>query len=385
MNGVRCDTCLFPSLAAELAKFGAYRRMYRSLRFMNASSIVNEYLGLEEATPLPFSLAHGVWPYGVKYAQNCTDVEPWHWSFNEHIHESVEIKNSILLPHPWLLLASLSPCKDGQRNSGNAGGSLLVGLPPSSTNDNILYESIRKKNIDAHAILVKPRGPGFKASMAFWGEKSIKPLVARSYRDLYQILGNYASICCPNFSSIIFFAAAIGLNVRLLRDVPLYGYESPIDEVWCNDWISSQKIGWAKIAALCSSPLEIRKESLDTLGIKYLLPPAQLADKILEQIARERLLGRRALRLIPGRTRLQAKLHDLLAIGRLSFPSLYKDGFRRVITDRILTKILASARAPVLARIKFPSIDDELAGRSPQEISRHAASLSIQAGFGASI
>lgn len=373
------------ALLVELEKFKRYQNMYRSMRFMDASIIVCDYLGLAKRAPLPFSLAHGVWPYGVKEAQNCTDVEPWHWSFNDLIHEAVKNKSSIQLPHPWLLLGTLWAGQERQKTSGNKEASILVGLPPSSTNDCILYESIQEKGINPQSILIKPRGPSLDASMAFWSKKGIKPLVARSYRDLYSILVEHGNIHCPNLSSVIFFSAAIDLRIQLLTDVPCYAYDQPSEETWNSSWISSQKTGWAKIVSLCSSMSEIKKESLDTLGAKYLLPPERLALKILEHISKEKVLGRCGLRQVCGRNHLQDRLHNFLAINGMSFPSLYKDGFRCLIKDRVLVNARKCNQGSSLACIRFPSIEEELSGCSSKIISRHAASRFIQAGFGASV
>jgi hypothetical protein len=372
-------------LSVVLNKYKRYQELYRSLRYMNAAGIVNEYLCLEDSTPLPFSLAHGIYPYGLQDAMNCTDIEPWHWSFNDFIHDAVENKNSILLPHPWLLLASLYEGQSHQEKSSNKNAPLLVGLPPSKVNDCILLDSVRQKDIVPGSILVKPRGPYLEASMAFWLENGIQPLVAQSYRELYVILMQHSSICCPSLSSIIYFASAIDLNVQLLTDVPYYVYDLPPEEVFVNDCISSLKAGWAKVVSLCSSMSEIKKESLDTLGAKYLLPPDLLALKILEHISKESSLECPGLRRIFGRSYFQERLHDFLAIRGMSFPSLYKDGFGCLIKNRALANLPGLNRRSSLACIRFPSIDDQLSDYSPQVISRHAASLVIQSGFGASV
>jgi hypothetical protein len=370
-------------LSIELKSYTRYRGMYRSMRFMGASDIVRAYLGLEERIPLPFSLAHGVWPYGVKSAQNCSDIEPWHWSFNDIVHEAINNKASVLLPHPWLLLAKLYSDQVNSKIALTEDRPLLVGLPPSKTNDRILLGAIQDKNISPHSILIKPRGLGLEASMAFWLENGIQPLVAHSYQDLHAILIQHSSICCPSFSSIIFFAASIGLDIQLLRDVPMYAYES-LPEAWNNDWIASQKTGWARVAALSASMSDIQKESLDTLGSCYMLSPDKLALKILEHVTRKVIPSFSPLRSISGRGALKSELHDFLAARGMSFPSLYITGFRRVIQNRILARVLNCSHEPLLGRIRFPSIDEELSGRSPQVISSHSPSRNIQAGFGAS-
>lgn len=359
-----------------------YKGMYRSMLRMDAAGIVLQYLSLDPHLPLPFSLAHGVWPYGIKEAQNSTDVEPLHWSFNDSIHNSVLLKKSLLLPHPWLLLARKEFCKNRLIKPIQNKRCLLIGLPPSAVNDELLYASIIRNRIDIDSILVKPRTFNLEASKFFWRDKGIEPLVAGSYSDLYLILSHYDSICCPNFSSVIFFAAAIGLRIRLLRDVPLYGYDGVPEESHGKDWISDQKAGWNKIAALCSSSAQIRDESLVVLGMKYMLPPAELATKIFDNLFKLRSSRFYALRPVAGRTNLQNKIHHFLSRNNLSFPSLYLRGFCQTFSTRILSEINMGPATLDLAFMRFPSIDEYLTGYSVEIISKHSSLSRFKAGNG---
>lgn len=348
---------------------------------MDAAGIVQEYLHLDPHLSLPFSLAHGVWPYGVKGAQNSTDVEPLHWSFNDLIHDTVFFKKSLLLPHPWLLLSSINSDRNRLIKARQANRCLLIGLPPSRVNDEALYASILRKHINIDSILIKPRGLNVEASKAFWKDKGIQPVLATSYRDLFVLLNRCEGIYCPSFSSIIFFAAAIGLRIHLLRDVPMYAYDLIPEETFSNEWIFDQKKCWARVASLSSSPAEIRGESLETLGHKYLLSPDELADTILKNLVGLRPSNFYALRLIPGRTSLQNKIHYFLSKNRLSFPALYSRGFSRAFSDRILSKIYRKSSLPDLGFMRFPSIDEDLSGCPVEVISRHKSSSKLMAGY----
>ena len=385
MNNFVVDTGIKSSIRSGLSKFSSFSYMYRSLSHMSASSIVKDYLLLDESTPLPFSIAHGVLPYGVSEAMNCTDVEPFHWSFNDSIHSSVKNKSSILLPHPWLLLDREDINRRVREDSDGKDISLLIGTVPSSTNDKILYDSITEKDIKPHYILVKPRGPALERSIAFWNEKGIKPLTARSYRELHEILVNFRNIILPNFSSIIFFAASFGLNIRLLNDVHSFYYDLCYYDIYTPERILEEKTAILNVLSLCASTPAIKKESLTTLGIQYFLPPNDLAAKILEFITTKNFSKIYGLRDITHRNKLQNKLHNFLAHKGLSFPSLYTDGFRGLIENKFLPIFEGAFGEKNIALYRYPCISEILEGNDPQVISRHARSTTIQAGFGASI
>lgn len=384
MNNFVVDTGIKSSIRSGLSKFSSFSYMYRSLLCMSASSIVKEYLLLDESTPLPFSIAHGVLPYGVNGAMNCSDVEPFHWSFNDSIHNSVKNKSSILLPHPWLLLDREDINRKVREDSDEKDISLLIGSVPSSTNDKILYDSITEKDIKPHYILVKPRGPDLERSIAFWNEKGIKPLTARSYRELYEILVNFRNIILPNFSSIIFFAASVGLNIRLLNNVHSFHYDSCYYDIYSPERRFEEKNAIIKILTLCASTPAIKEESLTTLGNQYFLPPNDLAAKMLQFIETNNYSKNYGFRDITRRNKLQNKLHNFLAQKGSSFPSLYTNGFRGLIQNKFLP-ILGAFGEKNIVLYRYPSISEILEGNDYQVISRHARSSTIQAGFGASM
>jgi len=385
MSNFVADTRIKSSILHEFEKFSSFAYMYRSLSIMSASSIVKEYLLLDESTPLPFSIAHGVLPYGVNDAMNSTDVEPFHWSFNDFIHNTVKNKPSILLPHPWLLLAGTDINREVHEDIDEKEISLLIGSVPSSTNDKILYDSITEKDLKPHYILVKPRGPGFERSIAFWNEKGVKTLTARSYRELYEILVNFRNIILPNFSTIIFFAASIGLNIRLLNDVHSFHYDLCFYDICSPELILQEKNAISRILTLCASTPAIKKESLTTLGIQYFLPPNDLAAKILEFITTTNFSKIYGLRDITHRNKLQNKLHNFLANKGVSFPSLYIDGFRGLIENKFLPLFGGAFGEKNIALYRYPCISEIFEGNYYQVISRHARSSTIQPGFGASI
>lgn len=385
MSDFVADTRIKLSILHELEKFSSFAYMYRSLSCMSASSIVKDYLLLDESTPLPFSIAHGVLPYSVNDAMNCTDVEPFHWSFNDSIHNSVKNKFSILLPHPWLLLDREDINRKVREDSDEKDISLLIGSVPSSTNDKILYDSITEKDIKPHYILVKPRGPDLERSIAFWNEKGIKPLTARSYRELYEILVNFRNIILPNFSSIIFFAASVGLNIRLLNDVHSFHYDLCYYDIYTPERILEEKAAVLNVLSLCASTPAIKKESLTTLGIQYFLSPNDLAAKMLEFIETNNYSKNYGLRDITRRNILQNKFHNFLAHKGLSFPSLYTNGFRGLIQNRFLPIFEGDFGEKNIALYRYPCISEMFEGKGYQLISRHSRSSTIQAGFGASI
>src|SRR5207253_1753467 len=102
--------------------------------------------------PIPLSLSHGVDCAQYRNALDVEAIEPLHWSHNRDIHETaLKVKPSVMAPHPWAIVTHGKKHEQGR-------GVLLIGPPPSPTNDENLYEIVKDQSSSDWTVLVKARG-----------------------------------------------------------------------------------------------------------------------------------------------------------------------------------------------------------------------------------
>lgn len=190
---------------------------------MGAARIARRYLGLAEDHPIPLSIAHGVDFNHLSVAMDVQAAEPLHWACNDSIHRrALPLKPSVLMPHPWLMLAAMKPARAGE-------GMLVIGPPPGRANDERLLACMQKAGIRPQAILLKMRG-NLGESMNFWRSHGLETVTAGApdvgfYDRLYDLLGTYESIVGCTLSSALFFAAAIDRRCEVLLDYSYMAYE----------------------------------------------------------------------------------------------------------------------------------------------------------------
>lgn len=370
------------SLLSLLNKTTHVSYLYRKMDWMGASTEVNTYLGLPLGTPWPFSIAHGVWPPRFQGSQDIVSTEPFHWSCSYSSYKTAEsTKPTILAPHPWILTLEnyLQSTTRLQNLNSKTDAPLIVGLPPSKTNDNQLYASLLRHGITAASILVKPRGPFARASETFWRSKGFKVYCASSFRELAAILSVHHTLYCPNASSIIFFASLQGLHVKLLGDVEWYSYEQQID--FPSSLESEQTLwdSWRAVLRLCASKDALFYESSEALGRSYLTTPQELSSKLSLFLETYLHLGPYLFSAV-NRGPIRKSLYSLLANLHLSFPLLHLTGSFSTLRSKL--HLSNSPASPLYLR-KEHSIDHFLQNFPYENLAVVQPSRIAQAGFGA--
>lgn len=193
-----------------------YQKLYRTAPA--AKRIGARYLDLDVEHVRPLSLSHGVDFGHEAVPQDALAPEPVHWCYHEAIRRSLgDLKQGVELPHPWLMLERM----DGRPPL--EGGTLLIGPPPSRSNDESLYERLQAEGIKVDAMLVKARrDDSFETSCAFWRDRGVEPVSAGPaddghYQRLLALIGRHDRVALPVFSSVGLFAAALGVRVQLVH------------------------------------------------------------------------------------------------------------------------------------------------------------------------
>jgi hypothetical protein len=245
-------------------------------------AILRQYLGLEPDTVLPLSLSHGV-DFGHEPApQDYLASEPLHWCYNEDIlARTGPAKPGVPLPHPWLMVSRLLADELPARQEGRA---LIVGPPPSRSNDAALRDALERAGLRADAILVKKRGAtAFHESMAFWQDLGVESVSAGAgdeghYSRLATILARYERVILPVFSSVGVFAAALGCQIVTLTDYWHCSYSphfldldriarSPTARAFVRLFVDGDRVAQQRAAA-------------EFLGEPFMAPPEELRARL---------------------------------------------------------------------------------------------------------
>jgi hypothetical protein len=217
-------------LEQKLRSYNKFKKLYNSAEQMGAASILRQYIGICGDLALPLSISHGVDMNHCKTAMDIDSIEPIHWSYNKSIHmRTSKIKESVQIPHPWLLLSAFSTEIPKGR------GVLVIGPPPSKRNDERLLVAMKEHGYSDFDVLIKQRG-NTESSREFWSRMGVGVRTAgdsdeRFYRRLFDIIGGYEIIVAGTLSSAIFFASTMGKKCRLLEG---YRYESYETENFLN-------------------------------------------------------------------------------------------------------------------------------------------------------
>lgn len=204
----------------DLRRFEA---LYRSVTYLGADSLLRNFLGLPDEYVLPLTIAHGVDFGQVHGAMDVRGPEPLYWACNrDSLRKAAAVKPAILIPHPFLLAASRLKPEAGD-------GTLVIGPPPGPAHDRALRALLRGRESEA-TILVKPK-QGYERSLDFWRSEGFQAITladqgAPSYGHLAQFLQRFANIVSPIFSSVVFFAAALGKPVEMLSGFRVRAWET---------------------------------------------------------------------------------------------------------------------------------------------------------------
>lgn len=205
-----------------------YQHLYTSSPV--SKSILKQYYDLPEDQVIPLSISHGIDFNHERFAQDVTNAEPIHWCYNMDIlRRSTQIKKSMTLPHPWMMLHTLK----GEPKVKENGKILVIGPPPSTYNDENLLHSLAASNIKADAILVKERGDKeTKRSNIFWANQKVATVSAGGadnlhYHRLMDLLLEYEFVVSPFLSSVTILASALNSKILVLNNYEYctYGIE----------------------------------------------------------------------------------------------------------------------------------------------------------------
>lgn len=202
----------------------SYSFFYGLSNKKGVGKIFNEYLDFEKGSVVPVGVSHGV---DFEHCYQPMDVygsEPIFWAYNTRIFKRAKaIKPCLLMAHPWSIIVSKQELVKGH-------GTLIIGPPPGRSNDQILYDKIKKDITSDWSILIKG---GVEESMQFWREKGVKPITAgnnsneRFFYDLFNMLSSYKNIVACTFSSAVIFAASIGKKVIFVNGYKYTAYDTP--------------------------------------------------------------------------------------------------------------------------------------------------------------
>lgn len=209
----------------ELLRFSD---LYRHSKYMGVDRIFRDYYSLQSDCPVPLSLPHGV-DFGHCHGpMDIFSVEPIHWSHNHEIHEMAKkIKPSLLIPHPWIMICEGKKIIEGQ-------GVLMIGPPPSPSNDKKLLDLVKDDINHDWSILIKARG-NYQDSIKFWQSHGVNAITSgepdsKFYYRFLDLISSYKAVIGCTFSSALMFAAAIKKDVRLIEGYKYQSYANSMIE-----------------------------------------------------------------------------------------------------------------------------------------------------------
>lgn len=209
----------------QISGLQKYNALYTNSKVGGASIILNSSLNFDKHQAVPVSISHGVDFGMMKLPMDYAAAEPLHWAYNRIIQNNARgLKDVVKIPHPWWFLFQQNPARKGSNI-------LVIGPPPSRTNDTRLYACLKKENIigPGVSILLKNRQSNYN-SEEFWrqynfGIENAGPSDYLFYHRLYRILNKYESIILCTLSSAAFFSASMGKTVYFLTDFRYKAYD----------------------------------------------------------------------------------------------------------------------------------------------------------------
>ena len=208
----------------KLARFQNLAKFYKNATRLGSNRILLEFLNIKSDIVLPLSIAHGVDFNHISFPMEAMSIEPIHWAYNENIYlRSREIKPSIKIPHPWLLLEKTKRTDQFPL--------LIIGPPPSKQNDENLLNLLLSSGFTDFHILIKDKEDINYSSAKFWHAHGIKTISAgtrddKFYIRLSSILHMYKKLIGCSISSALVFGASIGCELELLEDYFFEAYET---------------------------------------------------------------------------------------------------------------------------------------------------------------
>lgn len=211
-------------MSDNIVKRKKFTKYYNNSVRLGSNKILIEFLDLNNDTVLPLSISHGVDFNHISFPMEAMCIEPIHWAYNDYIYSrSIDIKPSVRIPHPWLLLEKIKRSDEFPL--------LIIGPPPSKKNDQSLLELLISSGYTDFHILVKDKQDTNYISKKFWHSHGIKTISAGTRDDefyfrLYEILHSYKKIVGCTISSALVFGSSIGCELELMEDYFFEVYET---------------------------------------------------------------------------------------------------------------------------------------------------------------
>lgn len=315
----------------ELEDLRRFEPLFKHSRHLAADDVLRRYLGVGADYPIPLTISHGV-DFGFStVGYDVFAVEPIYWATNPRSYElAARVKPAIKIPHPFLL-ASLD------RDLPAGEGTLVVGPPPGPVNDARLANLLTGYDPAATTILVKPH-PNFDKSAAFWGGRGYRTVCLAdegppTYDRMVSLFSRYAEFVGCTVSSAIFFGAALGKGVTLMRGFRYAAYEAmAIHSVM--DYRSPQ--AGAVVKALAGgSVAETSDLARRLLGSEFVRDPAEIRAEI-EHAVRQLAWPLHSRASYPGPLR---RFVQAMAL-RMNRPSLLNRSFAEIAKARFSRSVL---------------------------------------------
>lgn len=208
----------------KMEELRRFEPLFKYARHLGADAALRRHLGVPDDYLIPLTVPHGV-DFGFsKVGYDVYSVEPIYWATNPHSYDlAIRVKPTVRIPHPFLLAARGVEVPKGE-------GTLVVGPPPGPTNDRNLAELMKGYDPTTTTILVKPH-LNYHKSAAFWGglgfaTVSLADEGPPSYDGMVRLFSRYERFVGCTVSSAIFFAAALGKPITLMRGFVYGAYEA---------------------------------------------------------------------------------------------------------------------------------------------------------------
>lgn len=247
-----------------------YAPLYTNARYLDADAVLRRHLGLDADYVLPLGLSHGV-DFGQMYGiMDAEGVEPLYWAYNPGLlKQAAAIKPAVGLPHPLLLSGP-------DLGAGSGRGRLVIGPPPGPRHDLELLEVLRGET--ETTILIKPKR-NYERSVAFWRDNGFETATLAdggppTYDGMARLFSRYETVAASTFSSALFFAAALGKPVDVIRGLRCRAWEVPgIESVFNFESAQARDVGRAMAGSDYRAKIDLSRR---LLGAEFERPPASM-------------------------------------------------------------------------------------------------------------
>lgn len=258
----------------ELKRFS---RFYVNSRHLEVDNLLRRILDLPADFVLPVYQPHGV-DFGFSRAGfDLYKQEPIFWATNPRQAALVRPHKPVFTaPHPFLMAAYGKIVPRGK-------GSLVIGPPPGVENDCNMHKMLAAGHDPAvTTILIKPHAQAVQ-SERYWRGLGYSTMAftdaGTGYEAMVKTLGQFREVIGGTVSSALFFAAALGKPVRLLRGYRFRAYEG-LHIANIVDYAAPE--AQQAVRRLNSAdPAEATASAREILGEEYSAPPEVIREQLI--------------------------------------------------------------------------------------------------------